>query len=332
MRHILGWSTIRVMRLLLLLTLALVLATVAANRAGCEEAAYTKTTYTYKTAGACAIQADVYRAPGRDVRPAIFWIHGGALIMGHRGGIRTVQLQRYLGAGFAVVSIDYRLAPETKLPAILEDVADAYRWVREKGPGLFQIDPGRIAVVGHSAGGYLTLTSGYRFLPRPRALVSFYGYGDIVGDWYSRPDPFYSRQPAVSREQAYAPVGKTEISGTPGAHDRGQFYLYTRQQGLWPNLVAGLDPRTDPKAFDAFCPLRNVTRDYPPTLLLHGDKDTDVPFEQSVLMAKELERNGVEAEFLAIPNGGHGFDGATDDPRVADAFDRVIRFLQKHLR
>ena len=146
------------------------------------------------------------------------------------------------------------------------------------------------------------------------------------------PDPFYSRQPAVSREQAYASVGKTEISGAPGAHERGQFYLYTRQQGLWPNLVVGIDPRSAPKAFDAFCPLRNVTRDFPPTLLLHGDKDTDVPFEQSVLMAKELERNGVDTEFLAIPNGGHGFDANMDDPRVANAFDRVIRFLQKHLR
>ncbi|MGE5646328.1 MAG: alpha/beta hydrolase [Acidobacteriota bacterium] len=310
----------------MLLWLAPILVTVAAG-----EKAYTKTAYTYKTAGALAIQADVYRAPGRGVRPAILWIHGGALIMGDRGGIRTVQLQRYLNAGFVVVSIDYRLAPETKLPAILDDVADAYRWMREKGPALFQIDPDRIAVIGHSAGGYLTLTSGYRFRPRPRALVSFYGYGDIAGDWYSRPDPFYSRQPAVSRAQAYASVGGTAIANDEGAPQRDSFYLYTRQQGLWPDLVAGIDPRKNPTAFDAFCPLRKVTRDYPPTMLLHGDKDTDVPFAQSVLMEKELKRNGVATEFLTIPGGEHGFDRNMDDPRVADAFNRVIAFLQKHL-
>ncbi|HTS29967.1 MAG TPA: alpha/beta hydrolase [Bryobacteraceae bacterium] len=291
-----------------------------------------KTTYTYKTAGGCAIQADVYRTSSASRGPAVLWIHGGALIMGHRGGIPGAQLSRYLEAGFTVVSIDYRLAPETKLPEILEDVTDAYGWLREKGPDLFGIDPSRIAVVGHSAGGYLTLVSGYRFHPRPRALVSFYGYGDIVGDWYSRPDPFYSRQPAVSKDAAFASVGTKAISGAPGPNDRDRFYLYCRQQGLWPNLVAGLDPREQPKAFDAFCPLRNVTRDYPPAMLLHGDQDTDVPFTQSELMAKELERNGVEHEFVRIPGGGHGFDRDMSDPRAADAFHRVMAFLETHLR
>jgi len=86
-------------------------------------------TFTYKTAGDLPIQADVYRPDDNVVRPAILWIHGGALIMGHRGGLRAEQRQRYLDAGFAVVSIDYRLAPETKLPAILEDIQDAYRWL-----------------------------------------------------------------------------------------------------------------------------------------------------------------------------------------------------------
>ena len=72
-----------------------------------------------------------------------------------------------------MVSVDYRLAPETKLPAILEDVRDAYRWVREKGPGLFHADPGRIAISGGSAGGYLTLASGFMDDPPPKALVAF---------------------------------------------------------------------------------------------------------------------------------------------------------------
>ncbi|MFN7994400.1 MAG: alpha/beta hydrolase [Bryobacteraceae bacterium] len=290
--------------------------------------AASKTTYTYKTVGECAIQADVYRAAQTGPRPVVLWIHGGALVMGDRSWITGWQVDRYTSAGFTVVAIDYRLAPETKLPSILEDVSDAYQWVREKGPGLFGIDPGRIAVVGHSAGGYLTLTAGYRFQPRPLALVAFYGYGDIVGDWYTKPDPFYSRQPAISKADADAAVGTKPISGTSG--DRDAFYLYTRQHGIWPELVAGVDPRKHPRTFHAWCPLRNVSRDYPSTLLLHGDHDTDVPFEQSELMAAELQRNGVEHEFIRIPGGEHGFDHKAQDREVEEAFRRVIEFLQAH--
>ena len=59
----------------------------------------------------------------------VVWIHGGALIVGGRGGIAGEQRARYLNAGYAVVAIDRRLAPETKLPAIIEDVQDAFRRV-----------------------------------------------------------------------------------------------------------------------------------------------------------------------------------------------------------
>ena len=172
------------------------------SRGASDEGGIAKTAYTYKTATGCSIGADVHRKPGKQTLPAILRIHGGALIMGDRGWINTAQLRRYVEAGFAVVAIDYRLATETKLPDILADVEDSHRWVREKGPGLFQIDPDRIAVIGHSAGGYLTLTTGYRCHPRPRALVAFYGYGDIAGEWYSRPDPYYSKQPAISKDAA----------------------------------------------------------------------------------------------------------------------------------
>src|SRR5215831_8012036 len=93
-----------------------------------EEMSSLKTTYTYKTATGCSIQADVYRPKDRLIRPVVLWIHGGALIFGRRDNIRPRHLERYLEAGFAVVSIDYRLAPETKLIDILQDVRDAYSW------------------------------------------------------------------------------------------------------------------------------------------------------------------------------------------------------------
>jgi acetyl esterase/lipase len=301
------------------------------DRGKASDLVFSKRSYTYKVVGDCKIQADVYRVPDVKVCPVILWIHGGALITGNREMLFREQLERYLKAGYAVISIDYRLAPETKIAFIIEDLQDAHKWVREKGPELFMIDPDRIAVIGHSAGGYLTLMAGFCVSPRPKALVSFYGYGDIAGKWLSRPDPFYGRKPAVPKDEAYQGVGGSVISGS-NEEKRGRFYLYCRQQGLWPKEVAGHDPDKEPQEFDPFCPVRNVTKDYPPTLLLHGDKDTDVPFGQSVLMARELRRHHVEHELMRMRNRGHVFDfEGRNDPKIVATFDQVVAFLQKHL-
>ena len=185
--------------------------------------------------------------------------------------------------------------------------------------------------MGASAGGYLTLAAGLRVEPRPRALVSFWGYGDIAGAWYSRPDPFYSRMPLVPKAEASAAVGGPVLSESSGKNNRHRFYLYCRQQGLWPKEVTGHDPDTEAKAFVPFCPLRNVTAQYPPTLLIHGTKDTDVPYEQSALMAKELRRQGVEHELQTVAEAGHGLAGAKPAV-VAEVQDRVLAFLHKQLR
>src|SRR5205085_5190889 len=139
----------------------------------------------------------------------------------------------------------------------------------------------------------------------PKALVAFYGYGDIAGEWYSRPDPFYNQQPAVSKQQAYQAVGGPYFDDSV-PNNRFEFYLYCRQQGLWPKEVTGHDPDLEPHAFDAFCPIRNVTAKYPPTLLIHGTKDTDVPYEQSASMDKELTRKGVAHELITVADAGHG--------------------------
>ena len=63
---------------------------------------------------------------------------------------------RFLSHGWAVASIDYRLAPESKLPAIISNLRDALEWLRTEGAERANIDPERIAAMGHSAGGYLT--------------------------------------------------------------------------------------------------------------------------------------------------------------------------------
>jgi dipeptidyl aminopeptidase/acylaminoacyl peptidase len=108
-----------------------------------------------------------------------------------------------------------------------------------------------------------------------------------------------------------------------------KLYLYCRQQGLWPKVLTGSDPQNDPRAFDAFCPVRHVTRDYPPTLLIHGTKDTDVPYELSADMDRELTTQGVAHQFITIPEGGHGF-GKADADIAARTYRQVVEFLKQH--
>ncbi len=165
--------------------------------------------------------------------------------------------------------------------------------------------------------------------PRPAALVSFWGYGDIAGPWYSRPDAFYRRQPLVIEAEARAAVGTTEVSEPPPRNQRGRFYLYCRQNGLWSKEVAAHDPDTEPKAFDPFCPVRNLSDKYPPTLLIHGTKDTDVPHEQSVVMDRELSRHGVPHEFISVPGAGHGL-GGVDNTILSGIYERVMAFLRRY--
>jgi acetyl esterase/lipase len=288
--------------------------------------------YTYKTVGNLPIQADVYRANDDVLRPVVIWIHGGALIMGHRGGISDRVRYMIQGEGCALVSIDYRLAPETKLSGIIEDVEDAVAWVGSEGERLFAADARRIAVMGASAGGYLTLAAGYRARPRPSVLVSFYGYGDVVADWYSQPSPHpCHHQIKMTRAEAFR-----QVSGPPiaDARDRdgdgGAFYQHCRQHGLWPKEVSGWDPHAETEKFFPYMPVKNVTPDYPPTMLIHGTADTDVPYEQSLLMAEQLDRHGVPHELVTIEGGEHGLAGG-DPERIDAAYESARAFLKRHL-
>src|SRR5262249_10038160 len=307
-----------------------------AGPARADEAAFGKQTYTYKTAGETPVQADVYRAADTKVRPVVVWLHGGALIMGSRTAVPKGLLDLCRAEGFALVSLDYRLAPEVKLPAIVEDVEDAFRWLRTQGPKLFHADAERVVVAGGSAGGYLTLLTGVRIRPRPTALVAYWGYGDVDGDWYTKPSDYYRKQvPLVSRDEAYQAVGGKVLTGTEGntaaQKARGRFYHYLRQHGLWPREVTGFDPEKERHKLDPYCPVRNVSPDYPPTLLVHGTEDNDVPYAQSAAMAKELARHRVAHELVTVDGAGHGLSGV-DRKRADAAHEKALAFLRQRLK
>ncbi len=111
---------------------------------------------------------------------------------------------------------------------------------------------------------------------------------------------------------------------------RGSYYLYCRQNGLWAREVSGFDPATERAKFDPYCPVRNVTPQYPPILMIHGTADTDVPYAKSVEMAEALKRHRVPHELITVRDGGHGWRGV-DEKVVDDAHRRVAEFIVQHL-
>jgi acetyl esterase/lipase len=124
--------------------------------------------------------------------------------MGTRSGVPKQLRELAQEQGFVVVSLDYRLAPEAKLPEIIEDLKDGLRWVRKSGPERFQADPARMVVAGASAGGYLALMSGVIAVPPPSAIVSYWGVGDVDGDWTTKPSEAYRKGKLIEKEDAWA--------------------------------------------------------------------------------------------------------------------------------
>jgi acetyl esterase/lipase len=285
-------------------------------------------TFVYKKAGDLEIKADVYGASAGASKPAIMWIHGGALISGSRESYGNPLTPALVKLGWVAVSIDYRLAPQTKLPAIIEDVRDAWQWMHEQA-AKFGIDTARMATGGGSAGGYLTLMTGFCLNPRPRALYANSGYCDLTAPWIAEPSEFHRKMPLISKEEGLGHVDGPAVSERTKSGTLGKFYPYCRQNGLWPKEVSGHDPHTENKWYDAYCPIRNVTKQYPPAFLVHGTADTDVAYSESKNMDAKLTEAGVEHVFITIPGGGHVMTGVKG-PEAAKVYDQAIEFLKAH--
>ena len=177
-------------------------------------------TDTYKTVDGLAIRADVYRpdrsepVPGHRLHPRRCAHHG-------QPGVGQPRAGRALPRRWVRGRLD-------RLPPGARDQAASHRDGSRRRHGLgswtlalagIGLDADRLAVVGASAGGYLALLAGHRVRPRPRAIVSFYGYGDIAGPWYSRPDPFYLLEPEVSESDARR-ADRTPVVGRRGFGQR----------------------------------------------------------------------------------------------------------------
>ena len=300
-----------------------------------ETPTFSKKSYTYKSVDGLDLQADVYRNEDTKIRPVVVWIHGGALIMGSRASVPSQLMELCKTDGLVLVSVDYRLAPEVKAPAIIDDVKDLFRWLHRDGTRLLHIDAKKIVVTGGSAGGYLTMMTGICVDPKPTALVAYWGYGDVDGDWYVKPSEHYRKSvPLVKEATARGAVGSRVLPGSDGQgtdRNRYQYYLYLRQNGLWTKEVTGFDPVTDRQKLDPYCPVRNITPNYPPILMVHGTLDTDVPYEKSAEMADQLVKHQVTHELVTVPDAGHGLSGG-DKALNAAAHAKAIAFIRKYVK
>lgn len=285
-----------------------------------------KNTFIYKETSDYSIKGDFY-AIEKEHAPLIVYIHGGGLIWGSRSDINQEQVKLYQDAEFNVCSIDYRLAPETKLSHITKDIEDLLIWLTTVGKDKYHFDHESIAIMGSSAGGYLALLAG-TFNIKPKAIISFYGYGDILDGWYTKPAPHFTSMTMVPETLSNQLIQQQTLTNAP-IERRYAIYLYYRQQGVWVNHVTGLDPILHANQIRQFCPIHLADENYPSTLFLHGNQDKDVPYEESVKMSKVLTSFGIKNELITIENGEHLFDQNMQKDEAKQSIQQVIKFLNE---
>ncbi len=124
----------------------------------------------YASPGGQDLLVDLYIPEGPGPFPAVLIIHGGGWIRGKPADMERYA-ERLVQQGFAVANISYRLAPEHRWPAQIEDCRTALRWLRQQAEGL-HIDPKRIGVLGYSAGAHLAVMLGVDSSSNPAERVS----------------------------------------------------------------------------------------------------------------------------------------------------------------
>jgi len=300
-------------------------------------AAYTVTTYTYKTVGDVKIDLDVYipdAAPPSTGYPIFFAIHGGGDISGGKQGAFTAQEgTEALNRGWAIVSIDYRLLPGVVLSDITEDVQDAYQYVRTELIKTYPLNLNLVTVFGQSAGGGLAVLSGYKLTPRPQAIIAYYSFCTNWTDPYSYkagiPDPLI----VAAANKLAVPV-VTEYFATNSSDAKGALWSAALVSGKMGWLVTTHDPNLPADQIIAslrtFSASENVDASYPPTFLGHGLGDTLVPYSQSVQMANVLQRNNIPYVIDLVPNANHGYDSDPNlwQQHVLPAFDFAQKYMQ----
>lgn len=235
----------------------------------------------YGKVGDRLLLLDIYRPKERAASaPLLVFIHGGGWAGGKKSDYRVYAVH-FAARGYVVASVGYRLSGEKKYPAAVNDVKCAIRYLRSQAESL-GIDPERSGVIGGSAGGHLAMMIGYSsdvpelegdgghvgVSSRVSAVVDIYGPADMTTDY----------------------VRKNKAAGNTCRSFFG----------------ASIDERLD--LYEQASPIRYVTNDDPPTLIMHGTIDDIVPIEQADLLAAKLKEVGVPYIYDRLPGWPHTMD------------------------
>jgi acetyl esterase/lipase len=245
---------------------------------------------------------DIYTRRGQTPTPVVILIHGGGWVLGTKESEALAALP-FIAMGYSVVNVEYRLGNVSLAPAAIEDCRCALRWVVGHAKE-YNFDVDKIVVSGASAGGHLALTTGMiptsagfdrtcqgPTEPKVAAIVNFFGITDVA-----------------------------DLLDGPGKKPFPESWPYTVQWlGNQPN-------RAD--IAKAASPLTYVRAGVPPTISIHGDKDTLVPYSHSVRLQEALQKAGVAHELITVPGGGHGNFPMAEYQR---AYAAIQAFLTKHL-
>lgn len=257
----------------------------------------------YGTGGGRPLKVDILRPKSlpENPMPVIVWVHGG----GWRGGNKEGGIGRlipFARNGYFCATIEYRLSGEATFPAQIEDCKCAIRFLRAKAQE-YHIDPNRIGVWGSSAGGHLVTllgtTGGIKELEGEGGWQNFSSNVQAVCDWFG-PTDFLRMNDLPSRIDHDAPDSPE-------------------------SLLIGGPIQENKEKVERANPITYVTPDDPPFLIMHGDQDLLVPFNQSELLYDALRKAGVEVTLVKVKGAGHGFGGRKVIALVKAFFDKHLK-------
>jgi acetyl esterase/lipase len=240
--------------------------------------------------------------------PVLVW-SGGSGWMGDDGKESAEPIARYFTArGYAVAGVSVRSSAQAVFPAQVHDVKAAIRWLRENAAA-HGLDPGRVAVMGDSSGGWLAAMAAVTGddVPELEGDVGVTGPSSRVQaavDLYG-PTEFLSMS---AQMLPGACAGFDAAYGVSDCHD---------DPGSPESRLMGFPIRERPAEVARASPLTYASATAPPMLIAHGQRDVLVPEAQSRLLYDALRRAGAPVTFVSVPDAGHSWREVLAGDRMA---------------